>query len=134
MPGRKRTRDEVDDINIPAPPQLDSMLVKLRNTWEFANLMQYIFLFGKAVKIDEDFDIEVWTRLAFLDTVTRSSLRKHLMYIPTADCETQTLEHECLKPGPSEKLKEIGLCLLKNVSSHRGLTCVSKLSIIKNMS
>lgn len=27
--------------------------------WEFANIMQYIYIFGKAVKIDEDFDIEV---------------------------------------------------------------------------
>ena len=41
------------------PPVEPSMLDKLRNTWEFANLMQYIFIFGKAVKIDEDFDIEV---------------------------------------------------------------------------
>lgn len=39
-----------------------------------------------------------------------------------ADWFIQDLEHECLKPGPSEKLKEIGLCLLKHVSSHRGLT------------
>jgi hypothetical protein len=30
--------------------------------WEFASLMQYIFLFGNVVKIDEDFDIEVWNR------------------------------------------------------------------------
>lgn len=59
MPARKRTRDEVEEsVNVPIPPQ-NSMLVKLRNTWEFANLMQYIFIFGKAVKIDEDFDIEV---------------------------------------------------------------------------
>ena len=59
MPARKRTRDEVEEIiEVPTPPQ-DGMLVKLRNTWEFANLMQYIFIFGKAVKIDEDFDIEV---------------------------------------------------------------------------
>lgn len=27
--------------------------------WEFASVMQYIFMFGKAVKIDDDFDIEV---------------------------------------------------------------------------
>lgn len=40
-------------------PQDESMLTKLRNMWEFSNLMQYIFIFGKAVKIDEDFDIEV---------------------------------------------------------------------------
>lgn len=31
---------------------------------------------------------------------------------------------ECLKPEPSEKLMEIGLSLLKFVSSHRGLTYV----------
>lgn len=32
---------------------------------------------------------------------------------------------ECLKPEPSEKLMEIGLSLLKFVSSHRGLTYVT---------
>lgn len=39
---------------------------------------------------------------------------------------TQDLEDECLKPEPSYKLLEIGLCLLKWISSHRGLTCVEK--------
>jgi hypothetical protein len=37
---------------------------------------------------------------------------------------TQDLEDECLKPEPSYKLLEIGLCLLKWISSHRGLTYV----------
>lgn len=36
--------------------------------------------------------------------------------------EMQELESECLKPGPSEKLAQIGLALLKHVSSHKGLT------------
>ncbi len=27
--------------------------------WEFASVMQFIFMFGKALKIDDDFDIEV---------------------------------------------------------------------------
>lgn len=40
------------------------------------------------------------------------------------DLETQDLEDECLKPEPSHKLLEIGLCLLKWISSHRGLTYV----------
>lgn len=31
---------------------------------------------------------------------------------------------ECLKPEPSDKLDEIGLALLKWISSHRGLTFV----------
>lgn len=38
--------------------------------------------------------------------------------------ESQDLEDECLKPEPSHKLLEIGLCLLKWISSHRGLTYV----------
>jgi DNA-directed RNA polymerase len=33
----------------------------------------------------------------------------------------QDFENECLKPGNSEKLEEIGLTLLKWISSHRGL-------------
>lgn len=36
----------------------------------------------------------------------------------------QDLETECVKPQPSEKLAQIGLQLLKYVSSHRGLTYV----------
>lgn len=39
------------------------MLDRLRNTWEFANIMQYIFIFGRVVKIDEDLTIEVLSAL-----------------------------------------------------------------------
>ena len=56
MGSRKRTRDEMESSE--PTPEL-SMLDKLRNTWELANLMQYIYIFGKAVKIDEDLTIEV---------------------------------------------------------------------------
>ncbi|KAK6443392.1 hypothetical protein LTR95_000218 [Oleoguttula sp. CCFEE 5521] len=94
MPARKRAAAEAQ-LDIAMEPQLapeqESTLTKLRNMWEFASLMQYIFLFGSVVKIDEDFDIE-------------------------------DLEFECLSRGPSEKLAQIGLALLKYVSSHRGLT------------
>ena len=58
MAPRKRGRDEMEASE---PPQLPSLLTRLRNMWEFANIMQYIDIFGKAVKIDEDFDIEVLT-------------------------------------------------------------------------
>jgi hypothetical protein len=34
----------------------------------------------------------------------------------------QEMEAECLKPHPSEKLGQVGLALLKHVSSHKGLT------------
>lgn len=56
MASRKRGRDEMESSGL---AQDESMLTKLRNMWEFSNLMQYIFIFGRAVKIDEDFDIEV---------------------------------------------------------------------------
>lgn len=37
-----------------------STLQKIRSMWEFASLMQYLFFFGKAVKLD-DLDVEVLT-------------------------------------------------------------------------
>lgn len=42
-----------------APPMEPSLLERIRNMWEFANLVQYIFTFGSAVKIDDNMDIEV---------------------------------------------------------------------------
>lgn len=36
-----------------------STLQRLRSMWQFANLAQYIAIFGDAVKIDKDLDIEV---------------------------------------------------------------------------
>ncbi|KAF2472110.1 uncharacterized protein BDR25DRAFT_333529 [Lindgomyces ingoldianus] len=88
MVSRKRARDEMEAEAAPYEP---STLQKLRSMWQFSNLMQYINLFGDALKIDKEFDIE-------------------------------DLEGECLKPHPSEKLANIGLALLKHVSSHKGLT------------
>ena len=41
------------------PTQEPSMLHRLRNMWQFANLAQYIDLFGDAINFDKDFDIEV---------------------------------------------------------------------------
>ncbi|KAK7702931.1 hypothetical protein SLS57_011125 [Botryosphaeria dothidea] len=90
MPARKRARQEVEHED-PPPPQEPSKLQKLRDTWEFASLVQYIYIFGSVVKIDEDIDVD-------------------------------ELEAECLTPTPSEKLAQIGLALLKYVSSHKGLT------------
>ncbi|KAI1843381.1 hypothetical protein JX266_010378 [Neoarthrinium moseri] len=93
---RKRTlRDVEPEAETPAaapqlPKEPTTLLHRIRNTWQFANLFQWIFLFGKVVKIDESIDIDV-------------------------------LETECLKPD-STILVEIGLALLKFVSSHRGLT------------
>ncbi|KIN01952.1 hypothetical protein OIDMADRAFT_103201 [Oidiodendron maius Zn] len=84
---RKRGRREMEAAE---PPKEPSLLERIRNTWEFANLVQWIFIFGRVVKIDESLDVE-------------------------------DLEMECLK-SRSTVLPEIGLALLKFVSSHRGLT------------
>lgn len=56
MVSRKRDRAEMESVE---PPKEMGLLDQLRNTWQFANLMQYIFIFGRAVKIDEDFTIDV---------------------------------------------------------------------------
>ncbi|KAL1973247.1 hypothetical protein VTN31DRAFT_5882 [Thermomyces dupontii] len=91
---RKRGHSEMETAQ-PAQQtssdQTEDLRQRLRNCVEFAALMQYIFLFGKVIKIDEDFGID-------------------------------DLEAECLKPEPSDRLLDIGLAMLKFVSSHRGLT------------
>ncbi|KAI9644919.1 hypothetical protein NHQ30_006953 [Ciborinia camelliae] len=84
---RKRGRQEMEASEV---PKEQSMVDRLRNMWEFANLAQWIFIFGRTVKIDENIGIE-------------------------------ELEMECSKTH-STVLPEIGLALLKFVSSHRGLT------------
>ncbi|CAN8099066.1 unnamed protein product [Discula destructiva] len=92
MPSRKRSHREAESA-APAEPQHpkeDSLIQKLRNSFYFANLYQWICIFGKVVKLDDNLDIE-------------------------------DLETECLKHG-SMALQEIGLTLLKHISSHRGLT------------
>ncbi|EED24297.1 PHD finger domain protein, putative [Talaromyces stipitatus ATCC 10500] len=93
MVSRKRAHSEMETAAASSTKQQEepSLFQRIRNCWEFASLMQYIFFFGKIMKIDEDLGVE-------------------------------DLEMECLKPEPSEKLMEIGLALLKFVSSHRGLT------------
>lgn len=64
MPRYKRSREDAElDVPMPVEPAVPEehreTLSTLRNMWEFASLMQYIFLFGHVVKIDDDFDIEV---------------------------------------------------------------------------
>ncbi|XXG98721.1 hypothetical protein Hte_005050 [Hypoxylon texense] len=88
---RKRTlRDVEAEPESQETPKELTLLQRIRNTWQFANLFQWIYLFGKVVKIDDSIDID-------------------------------DLETECLKPR-STVLVDIGLALLKFVSSHRGLT------------
>jgi hypothetical protein len=53
---KKRGRQEMEAVE---PPKELTVLERIRNMWQFANLAQWIFIFGKAVKIDENLDIEV---------------------------------------------------------------------------
>ena len=58
---RKRSAQELDSNSAQQPeqPEQPSMLQRLRNMWQFANLYQFILLFGSALKLDDNMDIEV---------------------------------------------------------------------------
>ena len=60
MTSRKRDRKKLEADQSSEQP---SLLDRIRNMWEFANIAQYLFLFGKAARIDEDYSIEV--RIAY---------------------------------------------------------------------
>jgi hypothetical protein len=53
---KKRGRQEIEVVE---PRKEPTLLESIRNMWQFANLAQWIFIFGKAVKIDENIDVEV---------------------------------------------------------------------------
>jgi hypothetical protein len=63
---RKRALREVEfepSASAPDTHKDISLLQRIRNTWQFANLFQWIFLFGKVVKIDESIDIDVCNQI-----------------------------------------------------------------------
>ncbi|KAL1618917.1 hypothetical protein SLS54_007033 [Diplodia seriata] len=100
MPARKRARQEVEQEEQP-PNQEPTKLEKLRNTWEFASLVQYIYTFGNVVKIDEDIDVDV--------SISPQPSAACTPYTPMLDVSNsvQELEAECLTPTPSETLAQI---------------------------
>ncbi|PNY29301.1 Uncharacterized protein TCAP_00800 [Tolypocladium capitatum] len=55
MPSRKRSIQSVDGDGRDAAPTL---LHRIRNTWQFANVCQWIYMFGKAAKIDDSIDVD----------------------------------------------------------------------------
>ncbi|QPG99095.1 hypothetical protein C2857_000848 [Epichloe festucae Fl1] len=55
MPSRKHVH-HLPDANGRNEPSV--LLCRIRNMWQFANFCQWIYIFGKAVKIDESIDIE----------------------------------------------------------------------------
>ncbi|KAK4177651.1 hypothetical protein QBC36DRAFT_300018 [Triangularia setosa] len=54
---RKRALPEVGSENV-QQPQEGSLLHRIRNMWQFANLFQFMTLFGKALKLDDNLDME----------------------------------------------------------------------------
>jgi hypothetical protein len=60
MTSRKRSIGEVS-APADAPARKERSLVdRIRDMWQFANLGQWLFLFGQTVKLDDKIDIEVW--------------------------------------------------------------------------
>ncbi|KAH7136639.1 hypothetical protein EDB81DRAFT_87959 [Dactylonectria macrodidyma] len=55
MSSRKRSIQAVDGDSGDSEP---SLLHQIRNMWQFANLCQWIYIFGKAAKIPDSIDIE----------------------------------------------------------------------------
>lgn len=56
MPSRKRSLAAIDGDD---GEKEHSLQHRIRNMWQFANLCQWIYIFGKAAKIDEAIDVEV---------------------------------------------------------------------------
>jgi isopentenyldiphosphate isomerase len=59
MVTRKRSRSEAVATTEKQPAEELGLLQRIRNSWEFASLMQYIAIFGGIMKIDNEFEIEV---------------------------------------------------------------------------
>ncbi|KAF5655991.1 nasopharyngeal carcinoma susceptibility-like protein [Fusarium sp. NRRL 25303] len=55
MPSRKRSLAAIDGDD---GEKGHSLQHRIRNMWQFANLCQWIYIFGKAAKIDEAIDVE----------------------------------------------------------------------------
>ncbi|KAK7511326.1 hypothetical protein IWZ03DRAFT_352932 [Phyllosticta citriasiana] len=94
MPARKRARRDIEpEVDAPPAPEPQS----LSKTQQLRDLWEFAAL-HQYIHI-------------FGDVVKISQ-----------DIDIDVLEEECLKPTTSERLPEIGLALLKYVSSHKGLT------------
>ena len=61
---RPRAEWEADD-----PPQPPILLSQMRNMWQFANITQFMYIFGDALKIDKDLDSEVQLIHPDLETI-----------------------------------------------------------------
>lgn len=70
MSSRKRSLREAN-IAPAQESQEESLVHKLRNSFYFANLYQWICIFGKVVKIDDNLDIEVRATPVFRCYATR---------------------------------------------------------------
>lgn len=70
---RKRARGELEpEVDAPEVHNEPSLLQRIRDTWQLANVFEWIYLFGKVVKIDESIDIEVGEALHSGEAATNS--------------------------------------------------------------
>lgn len=57
---RKRSFQEVDKEDVQAPKE-PSLLQRIRNMWQLANIAQFLAIFGPAVKIEPpDMDVRLF--------------------------------------------------------------------------
>jgi hypothetical protein len=61
-----------------------SLLQRIRNMWQFANLCQWISLFGDVVKLDENLDVDVRGPLRLLDCETHEDHCSLLLLLRTS--------------------------------------------------
>lgn len=62
MAPHKRTRSELhqgEETVAAAQDWQDDLLRQIRNMWEFAAVVQYVYTFGSAMKVPEEIDIDV---------------------------------------------------------------------------
>lgn len=128
MPRYKRNADEAE-LDLPSlepavPEEKQEMLSQLRNMWEFASLMQYIFMFGHVVKIDEDFDIEVWAPPGGCNACWKGLLKYFMMDADGCDIagpRTRVLEASTLGEARQHRPRVPEICLLPSRSD----VCIS---------
>ena len=72
MPSRKRSLPSANgDVDEAGRDGGAALLHRIRNMWQFANVCQWIYIFGKVAKIDDSVDVEVCPRRGSDTPLTR---------------------------------------------------------------
>lgn len=108
MPARKRVFEEVEASSAPMPA-ISPLLKKLRGMWEFACLMQYIYLFGECIKISAEVDIEV---IYPPHPPQYHILQANQLLTPLLDARDGVLQTHSLRPPTSDRSRPTQTCLI----------------------